>query len=311
MISKYVTHRRMQGYHFISSEHILHQFDSYVTKIGWSPCYLSRELVEDYIAPRPGEKRATQGGRVSMMRCFGKYLVDSGVDAYVLPADVLPIQKYGFEPYIFSVREVGSLLAASESLGYCSRSPRRHLVMPMLLKLIYSCGLRISEARKLLVSDVDLGLGILLIRATKFNKDRYVPMTRSVQEYCKHYAARVHSFSMDNSPFLPSPRRDFYSSSAIRHAFKQCLMLAGIPHTDTGPTVHCLRHAFAVHRLMKWSAEKEDITALLPYLAAYLGHENLQGTQRYLRMTAEMYPDLLERMQATSSWIIPKVGHHE
>jgi integrase/recombinase XerD len=62
---------------------------------------------------------------------------------------------------------------------------------------------------------------------------------------------------------------------------------------------------------VRWSREGKDINAMLPYLSAYMGHENLLGTERYLRMTVEIFPEMREHISAGCSWIIPEVGFHE
>jgi integrase len=272
---------------------------------------LTKELVEAYIGRRPGEKRATQSHRISAVRCFGKYLVRCGMDAYVLPYAMLSVTKYGFVPRVFSTEEVTRLMIAADSLPRCANSPRRHIVIPMMLRLIYGCGLRISEACHLRIKDVDLMTGILFVRAAKFNKDRYVPMAQSLLQICRRYADQASVGSNAESSFLPSRTGDFYEKSTIGYAFRQCLMIAGIPHFDDGPTVHSLRHSFAVHNLVKWGKEDKDVNALLPYLSAYMGHENLLGTERYLRMTIEMFPELRARISDGCSWLIPEVTRRE
>ena len=72
-----------------------------------------------------------------------------------------------------------------------------------------------------------------------------------------------------------------------------------------------MRHSFAVNNLVKWGMEGKDVNALLPYLSEYMGHENLLGTERYLRMTVEMFPEMRERISAGCSWIMPEVIYHE
>ena len=245
------------------------------------------------------------------MRCFGKYLVRCGVDAYVLPYGLLAVNKYYFVPYVFSTKDVARLMDAANSLPPYARSPQRHIVMPMIFRLIYGCGLRISEARKLLIEDINLHDGVLLVRAAKFNKDRYVPMAQSLLQRCRSYAKQVVLGSNANSPFLPSPFRGFYCCGSIEYAFHQCLEIAGITHTDDGPTVHSLRHSFAVHNLMRWCAQEKDVNVLLPYLSAYMGHEDLRGTERYLRMTIEMFPEIMNRIRSGCSWIMPEVRYDE
>jgi hypothetical protein len=58
---------------------------------------------------------------------------------------------------------------------------------------------------------------------------------------------------------------------------------------------------------VRWDLEGKDINAMLPYLSAYMGHENLLGSERYLRMTMEMLPEIKKRISTECSWIIPEV----
>ena len=76
-----------------------------------------------------------------------------------------------------------------------------------------------------------------------------------------------------------------------------------------GPRVHDLRHVFAVHCLKRWVVEGVDLTAALPYLSTYLGHTGLKGTQRYLRLTAELYPEIVSTVEAKFGEIIPEVDY--
>jgi integrase/recombinase XerD len=307
LLKQYIAHRRMRGYKSAGSEEDIRQFDVYVAASPAKTGRLTKELVETYITRRPGEKPSTQCHRVSTVRCFGKYLVRCGIDAYVLPNGVLSVSKYGFVPYVFSTEEVARLMSAADLLPYRACSPQRHIVMPMMFRLIYGCGLRISEAIKLRIEDVDLQTGVLLVRTAKFNKDRYVPMAHSLLQRCQNYAKHLALKSNVQSPFLPSPTRGVYCKNTVGYAFRQCLLMASIPHTDDGPTVHSLRHSFAVHNLMKWNTAAMDVNALLPYLSAYMGHENLLGTERYLRLTVEMFPEMRDHISAGCSWIMPEV----
>ena len=73
-----------------------------------------------------------------------------------------------------------------------------------------------------------------------------------------------------------------------------------------GPRLHDLRHTFAVHRLAEWYREGVDLNALLPVLATYLGHRSITDTQLYLRLTADLFPDLIARSEAAFGHIIPR-----
>ena len=101
-----------------------------------------------------------------------------GVPAYVLPTGVLP-RPARYVPHIYTDQELAALFAQTDRCHYCSQVPFRHLVMPVLFRTIYACGLRASEARLLRVDDVDLDAGVLQIRDAKGGKDRQVPVSRA------------------------------------------------------------------------------------------------------------------------------------
>lgn len=88
------------------------------------------------------------------------------------------------------------------------------------------------------------------------------------------------------------------------------LRIAKIPHggRGRGPRIHDLRHTFAVRRLEAWYREGADLNAKLPVLSTYLGHESMSGTQRYLQLTAELYPDLAKRIEPSFGSFTPPGG---
>jgi len=83
--------------------------------------------------------------------------------------------------------------------------------------------------------------------------------------------------------------------------------MCGIPHGGRthGPRVHDLRSTFAVHRLTQWYREGVDLNVKLPILSTYMGHQSILGTQRYLRLTVNLFADLTERMEDTYGNVIP------
>jgi integrase/recombinase XerD len=72
-----------------------------------------------------------------------------------------------------------------------------------------------------------------------------------------------------------------------------------------------VRHVFAVNCLRRWVLEGKDLNNCLPYLSAYLGHEDIRGSQRYLRLTAELYPDITSKIEKLCSHIVPGVASYE
>ena len=96
-----------------------------------------------------------------------------------------------YVPHIYTDRELAALFAQTDRCHYCPEVPFRHLVMPVLFRTIYACGLRCSEARLLRVDDVDIDAGVLQIRDAKGGKDRQLPVSEPLRERLAGYHAKL------------------------------------------------------------------------------------------------------------------------
>ena len=124
-----------------------------------------------------------------------------------------------------------------------------------------------------------------------------------LRKYAEHFGARP-----PEAFFFPSPHGGALSLRTVYFLFRTLLLQCGIPHAGRGkgPRVHDLRHGFAVHTLLRWYQEGADLEAKLPLLATYLGHRSLAGTQRYLHLTAELFPEITVRSNAAFGDVIPR-----
>ena len=91
--------------------------------------------------------------------------------------------------------------------------------------------------------------------------------------------------------------------------FRKILRMAGIPFIGDhrGPRVHVSRHTFAVHSLMKQVRSGRDIYCLLPILSVFMGHKTLAGTEHYVRLTSEIFPELNMQIGEVSSYVFPSL----
>jgi integrase len=181
--------------------------------------------------------------------------------------------------------------------------------MPVLFRMIYLCGLRVSEARLLKVGDVDLENGILNIHHSKMDNSRLVPMSASLTERCRHYSKRVHSFPARENYFFPALGGKPMTIGNVYKNFRKFLWQAGISHNGRGhgPRVHDFRHAYAVHCLKKWVEQEKDLAAYLPVLKTYMGHDSFEETAYYLRLTADVFPDITLKLETWYPEIIPEL----
>ena len=154
---------------------------------------------------------------------------------------------------------------------------------------------------------MDLTEGILIIRKAKGNKDRLVPLAHSLKKRLGRYAKRFRDRS-PQAPFFPDSQGRSYGYQRVYVTYRQLLKQIGISHggRGKGPRLHDLRHTFAVHRLIRWYREGADLNAKFSFLATYLGHKNLSGTQHYLHLTAELFPDITINMESAVGDVIPR-----
>lgn len=269
---------------------------------------LTKEIVQAWISKKPTDSDRNQYARFSLISQFARYMERMGYSAYVPERDEVGKMHKCFVPYIFSHQEIQAFFEAADSMTCPPRSgtPRRRLIMPVLFRMLYCCGLRVSEATNLLSEDVDIEQGILTIRNSKFGKTRYVPMSVELTDICANYAKTRLIGPPEADWFFAAPDGGHYHTRSIYTIFRELLWKAGISHggKGNGPRLHDFRHTFCVHCLQRWTMQGADPTTLLPRLAAYLGHNDFSVTEQYLRMTAEAYPEVSRIMEENYGYII-------
>lgn len=183
---------------------------------------LTKEMVRAFTAYRENESLKTQHQRMSLIRQFAIFMNTLGYDAYIHPTEFIKLGKV-FTPCIFTYDEISRIIKASDNLKICNCSPNRHLIYPVLVRMLYGCGLRVSEALSLKVSDVNLGDSILTVTKSKFNKSRMVPMSASLTKICTDYAEKMHFGIKDSRYFFPAPDKGRCIRNAIYVRFKHLL----------------------------------------------------------------------------------------
>lgn len=310
-MEQFVQEKRAIGYRYETGAAELGRFDRFLVREAPDDGTLSRSNTRKWLAKRPHESAGSQQRRFGVVRQFATFLRRLGHPAYVPDRLLAAKGLTGFTPRILTRDEVGRVLQAVDGLTPTARSPLRHLVMPELFRMLYGCGFRLGEVLKLRIEDVDLNRGIVTVRDGKFGKDRLVPPALSLVERLRTYEAaleaKIGSRSAD-AFFFPSHRIGPCRPGPVYVLFRQLLFRSGISHggRGKGPRVHDLRHSFAVHTLLRWYREGADLDAKLPVLATYLGHQTLLGTQRYLHLTAELFPEVTVRVNAAFGDIIPR-----
>ena len=307
LMEKFIHEKQAYGYRYTRESHELLRLDRFLCKIGLQSLELPRDIVDKWTAKIVYEKPSNQRLRIIRIRQFALYLRRQGIDAYVPETTKAAVKRIEFTPYIFNHQQVDNILQAADSTPPDSRSPMRHLIMPEVFRLLYCCGMRVSEVIHLKFSDVNLAAGILTILKSKFDKDRLVPLAPTMTARLRRYAS-ILAEGDSSSVFFPKVDGKPYSKGTVYYFFRQLLWKCSIPHggRGKGPRLHDLRHSFAVHRLESWYRQGADLGVKLPLLAAYMGHKNLVSTQWYLHLTPEIFPYIVKQFEQFAGHVIPR-----
>jgi integrase/recombinase XerD len=160
-----------------------------------------------------------------------------------------------------------------------------------LIGLLAATGMRISEAIKLDNADIDWQDGVLLVRDSKFNKSRYLPVHASTLDALERYAHQRDRLgpNLSEPSFFVSLRRRRLDDSAVHMTFRRLCDATGVgASAPFPPRLHDLRHTMAIKTLLGWYREGVDVHSRLPALSTYLGHLNPAYTYYYLSAAPQL-----------------------
>ncbi len=292
-LANYLALRRSLGFKMLNESAALPGFLSFVEKRKVS--YITTRLALDW-AQRGREGQSKW--RFYMVRGLAKYAAIFDNRNEVPQLGLLRTKYPRPRPYIYSDDEIERLLCAARNWGH--DRPRRTYYS--FLGLLAVSGLRLGEAIRLQLDDVDLENGILTIRNSKFGKSRLVPLHSSTIRKLLAYRRQRNKF-LDKRPstyFFTTRNGTPLRQPTLHIVFKKLLVLARIREVTSrgGPRLHDLRHRFAVRTLIDWYRSGSDIDACLPRLSTFLGHAYVRSTYWYLTEHPELMKLAVQRLDA-------------
>tara|TARA_R110001583_G_C5653459_1_gene408945 strand:+ start:1690 stop:2463 length:774 start_codon:yes stop_codon:yes gene_type:complete len=251
VVDEYVAHKRALGMGFTTEIRILSAFCRSTSNASMDT--ITTEQVQRYLVGDTPVSSYWQRKHTALAGLYRFALSRGYAHSSPLPSR-RPQLPPPLVPHIYSKAELKSLLDATP--GACGpKVPLEAYVFRTLILLLYGACLRIGEAIRLTMTDVDLDQDVLCIRETKFYKTRLVPLGQDLSMALKQYMQRrnIAHCQEFSAPFFCFRDGRTLSQSAVRSAFRRLCAQAGIQRTDGGryqPRLHDLRHTGAVHRLV-------------------------------------------------------------
>ena len=291
----------------------IRSFDRYLFEHDVESKSLTESVITNWIRSLTG-KSSTIAGKVIVIRIFLSFLKGYGISPYI---PEIPKVHDDYVPYIFSDKEMKDIFSVSHSLtkGRIKTNSFIHLEMPMILRIMYGCGTRLGETLSIQMKDVDLDRGCLLLRKTKYNKERVVPMHESLTAILKNYCYAMGCIANGNAFLFPANEEGSpLTAKSAKHKFDSILAEAGITRDgygfhERGPCLHCLRHVFAFTSFSQIEHEGISENDAIPYLSIYLGHDSLNETEKYLKFSSESFPEDMELFEKASASLWPEVDY--
>lgn len=308
-VERFVAHKRALGRKYLSEEREFRLLVAFSHHHGIGRLdELTAVVLEQFLASRPRSTPRSFNHLLSALRCLFRWAVIHEL----LPASPLRTRPRrvtaGRIPFLFDAVQARRLLDAAAALPDNSRAGGRGPTYRSIFALCYALGLRAGEACGLRLGDVDIDRRLLVVVGGKFGKSRLVPHGPRVAELLAAQLQRRHAqgaaspdaplFSFDGHRSVHPGRASITFHHLVAH-----LDLA-IPDGVAPPTLHHLRHSFAVGCLLRWYRDGLDPSTRLHQLSVFMGHVDPESTAVYLTITPELLNEANRRFEtfAAAVW---------
>ena len=303
-LEAYLEFKERMGFYGTSRSWYLKRFDAYCN--AGDRTVFDRDTVEGWVIAQLAASGRYRSW-MSYIRDVGRWLRAHGnADAYVL-SDQWKAPVVAAHPYLLNRQEIERFFVAAAHLK--ADSPWRWQAVAFFT-LMHCCGLRSGETRALVSEHVDLRDGHIDILWSKGNRSRRLPLTADVIEVlaaCDQ--ASIEHFGASRRTFFVSATANQVTAATVGQIFNRIWDQAGLARPAGGqqPRAYDFRHHFAYANIERWMTQGSDITAMLPYLARYMGHATVESSYYYIHTSPDFmdaYTDITDQAQS----VLPEVG---
>ena len=296
----YIHEKKLQGFKPTQLKWILLEFDKFFVQTSKKDFFISSEDITNWASTRAFDKPSTLYQKYCVIAMFCRYMCLLGSECYIPNK---PKKRHtNYTPTIFTHEQMKYIFNVCDNMIMKEHHATSiMIIMPALLRMLYSTGIRISEALCILNEDIDFNRKVIVLNNTKNRCQRLAPVNESLELVLKQYInyrnkVPVTSIGDPHSHLFVSTTGKACSRRTVLTYFHRIIDACGILRRgdQRGPMVHEIRHTAAVHSLIKLTQSGIDIYASLPLLATFMGHKKVMDTETYVRLTQEMYPDLLK-----------------
>lgn len=312
-IEKFVSYRKASGsWNDYATGQNLRLFDHYCAGHYEDSSSLTAEMVGSWCRQRETETSNSCYTRTLAVREFIEYLRTHGLTDIATPKPP-KMERRKYVPYAFSKEELEAFFKECDSIDPYKGRPAsvvRKLQCPVFFRLLYSSGIRTTEARYLQRSDADLMHGVLNIRKSKGYDQHYIALHETMTELLKIYDSAIDKIQPERTYFFECIKTgSYYSRDWVKDNFNKLWKAAN--GADSHAVAYDIRHHYAIENISSWEDDSFTFSEKLHYLSKSMGHRWIVSTLYYYSIVPRLADKIREKTETGFNEIVPEVWDEE
>lgn len=309
LIQMFVNNRKASGMNYERYGYDLYLFDKFCV-VNYPPLApLSQEMVDAWCIKRSAELNRSRNTRIRALRTFILFLQKRGLTDVNAP-ELLKPEPLNYIPYTFTHEELKRFFWECDNLpGNRPDQLIRKMVCAVLFRLLYSSGIRTTEARLLRRKDVNLEHGVLDIKESKGHDQHYVALHESMTALLRRYDHGIERLQPNRTFFFESPRGGYYTRGWLTYTFRKIWDRAN--GSGSRAVAYDLRHNYAVENINRWNEDSFEFSSKLNCLSKSMGHRNIASTLYYYSITPRLADTMQSQTETNFNLIVPEVKYEE
>lgn len=267
----------------------LHLFDIYLSKEYPDATVLTKEMVEGWCNKRDSESAQSRHTRIKAVIAFIKYLNIRDI-SNIKPPETPPHGNRNYIPHSFTEDEFRRFFHECDNIPVFGRpkindSHRRSLIIPVFFRLLYSSGIRTTEARLLSRDDVNLEYGVLDIKRSKGYDQHYVALHDSMSTILRKYNNAMDTIMPERCAFFPNKNGLPLSTQWVSDTFR---VIWDKANPGVKAVAYDIRHNYATVNINSWIDEGFSLNDKLVYLSRSMGHYSVESTSYYYSLVPNL-----------------------
>ena len=309
LIEQFIEYRKVSGsWNESNYEFNIRLFDHFCADNYPAIMVLTQEVVDAWCVKRTTETNRSHGTRTQVIKTFINHLRNRNLTD-VLPPVTLKPEPSTYIPYAFEEEELKRFFRACDSIQpYQGRrsSVIRKFTIPVFFRLLYSTGMRTTEARLLKQDNVDLVRGIIDIQKSKGYDQHYIVMNDTMTSLMGEYDRTITKLQPSREYFFQSNKGSHYSNHWVHKNFQSIWNEAN--DTATSPVAYDIRHHYAIENINSWIDDGFEFNDKLQYLSKSMGHSSIEATRYYYSIVPRLADTLRDKTESGFNVIVPEVS---